>query len=68
MEVLILQVFVSLVLVGGSIILFSYSAKQKDHHHAGRLALLPLEGDEAKPRREARAPAPPDRNRTEFPS
>lgn len=49
MEVLILQVFVSLVLVVGSVILFSYSMKQKDHQHAGRLALLPLEGDEANP-------------------
>ena len=48
MEVLMLQVFVSLVLVVGSLILFSYSAKQKDHHHAGRLSLLPLEGDEAR--------------------
>jgi hypothetical protein len=38
-------VFVSLCLVLGSIILFSHSAKQKDHQHANRLALLPLEGD-----------------------
>ena len=48
MEVLILQVFVSLVLVVGSVILFSHSAKQKDHQHAGRLALLPLDADEAR--------------------
>lgn len=52
MEVLILQVFVSLCLVLGSIILFSHSAKQKDHQHASRLALLPLEDDAG------RAPAP----------
>lgn len=45
MEVLILQVFVSLFLVLGSIILFSHSAKQKDHQHSSRLALLPLEDE-----------------------
>lgn len=45
MEVLILQVFVSLVLVLGSILLFAYSTKQRDHQHGGHLALLPLEGD-----------------------
>jgi hypothetical protein len=47
MEVLILQVFVSLLLVVGSILLFVFSVKQRDHEHADRLALLPLESDEA---------------------
>ena len=45
MEVLILQVFVSLVLVLGSVLLFACSMKQKDHQHGGHLALLPLEDD-----------------------
>ena len=45
MEVLILQVFVSLLL--GSILLFVFSVKQRDHEHSDRLALLPLESDEA---------------------
>ena len=65
MEVLILQVFVSLVLVLGSVILFSHSAKQKDHHHAGRLALLPLDADEAE-RRRATGPARTDDHSTEL--
>lgn len=43
MEVLILQVFVSLMLVVSSIILFWFSVRQRDHQHAGRLALLPLD-------------------------
>lgn len=43
MEVLVLQVFVSLMLVVSSIILFWYSVRQRDHQHAGRLALLPLD-------------------------
>lgn len=45
MEVIGLQVFVSLMLVVGSVLLFAYSAKQRDHEHADRLALLPLEND-----------------------
>ena len=46
MDVLILQVFVSLVLVFGSLILFAVSTRQRDHEHADRLALLPLEDDD----------------------
>lgn len=49
MEVLILQVFVSLLLVVGSVILFVFTVKQRDYEHADRLALLPLETDEARP-------------------
>jgi len=45
-EVVALQIFVSLLLVVGSLILFAYSIKQRDHEHANRLALLPLEGEE----------------------
>lgn len=46
MEVLSLQVFVSLMLVIGSIILFLFSWRQRDFDHADRLALLPLEKEE----------------------
>lgn len=45
MEVIVLQVFVSLMLVVGSLVLLAYSAKQRDHEHERRLALLPLEPD-----------------------
>lgn len=45
MNVLVLQVFVSLTLVGSSVLLFLYSVRQRDHEHADRLTLLPLEDD-----------------------
>jgi hypothetical protein len=48
-EVLILQVFVSLLLVAGSLLLFSYSMRQRDHEHADRLSLLAIERDDAQP-------------------
>ena len=43
MEVVILQVFVSLMLVLGSVLLFGFTCRQRDFEHADRLALLPLE-------------------------
>lgn len=43
MEVVILQVFVSLFLVVGSIVLFAFTCQQRDFDHIDRLALLPLE-------------------------
>ncbi len=46
MDVVIMQVFVSLVLVGGSLLLFAFSCRQRDFDHADRLSLLPLEKDE----------------------
>lgn len=46
MEVVGLQIFVSLLLVVGSLILFAHSVKQRDHEHASRLSLLPLEGED----------------------
>lgn len=49
MEVLGLQIFVSLMLVVGSLLLFAFSAKQRDHEHNDRLALLPLENDSVRP-------------------
>ena len=45
MEIIVLQVFVSLMLVVGSLLLFAYSAKQRDLEHSDRLALMPLEQD-----------------------
>jgi hypothetical protein len=42
-NVMVLQVFVSLMLVAGSIVLFVHSVRQRDHEHADRLSLAPLE-------------------------
>ena len=49
MEVVSLQVFVSLVLVVGSVLLFAFACRQRDFEHADRLALLPLANDSADP-------------------
>ena len=54
MEVVILQVFVSLLLVVGSVLLFAFTHRQRDLEHADRLALLPLADDSTVP-----APVPP---------
>ncbi len=48
MEVLSLQVFVSLMLVVGSVILFAITCRQRDFDHADRLALLPLDDEESR--------------------
>jgi hypothetical protein len=48
MEVLSLQVFVSLMLVVGSVLLFAFSCRQRDFDHADRLALLPMDEDAGK--------------------
>jgi len=37
---------VSLILVLGSLLLFAHSVKERNHEHASRLSLLPLEGDD----------------------
>jgi hypothetical protein len=42
-DVVILQVFVSLMLVVGSLLLFAVTCRQGDFDHGDRLALLPLE-------------------------
>ena len=47
MEVLVLQVFVSLMLVSGSILLFAVAFKKRDFDHADYLELRPLEEDES---------------------
>jgi hypothetical protein len=38
-----MQVFVSLLLVLGSLILFGFTCRQRDFDHSDRLALLPIE-------------------------
>jgi hypothetical protein len=45
-DALFLQVFVSLMLVSGSVILFAVTCRQRDFDHADRLALLPLDDEE----------------------
>jgi hypothetical protein len=47
-EIVTLQVFVSLLLVAGSVVLFAFTCRQRDFDHADRLALLPLEKDNEK--------------------
>ena len=46
MSIVIMQVFVSLLLVGGSLVLFLHSVRQRDFDHADRLSLAPLEDDD----------------------
>lgn len=45
MSILILQVFVSLMLVAGGVLLFVYTVKSRTFEHSDRLALAPLEDD-----------------------
>lgn len=45
MEIIGLQIFVTLFLVLGSLLLYVFSWKQRDFDHADRLALLPMEED-----------------------
>jgi hypothetical protein len=47
--VLVLQVFVSLTLVAGSLVLFASSIARRDGDHADRLSLVPLEDDAPTP-------------------
>jgi hypothetical protein len=58
-EVLILQVFVSLVLVTGSLLLFCQSVRRRDYEHADRLALFPVADDDARPKPVPPSPPPP---------
>ncbi len=46
MEVLILQIFVSLALVAGSVLLFFFTWAQRDFDHGEALALRPLDEDD----------------------
>ncbi len=47
MEVLTLQVFVSLMLVLGSVLAFAASVRRRDYEHVDRLSLLPLQTDDS---------------------
>jgi hypothetical protein len=44
-NVLVLQVFVSLILVAGALVLFLYTVRQRTLEHADRLVLAPLEDE-----------------------
>ena len=48
MEVLTIQVMVSLGLVLGSLVLWAVACHQRDFDHADRLALLPMEDEKEK--------------------
>jgi hypothetical protein len=58
-NVIALQVFVSLTLVAGSIVLFIFSVRQRDFDHGDRLSLAPLEPDPVAPRAAPETPASP---------
>ena len=45
MNVLVLQVFVSLMLVAGSVVGFIWSVRNREAEHADRLALAPLDDE-----------------------
>lgn len=45
MSILVLQIFVSLILVAGSVVLFVHTVRSRTFEHADRLALAPLEDD-----------------------
>lgn len=45
MNVMVLQVFVSLMLVISSVVLFVFTVKSRTFEHADRLSLTPLEDD-----------------------
>lgn len=45
MNILALQIFVSLMLVAGAVALFVYTVRSRTFEHADRLALAPLEDD-----------------------
>ncbi len=62
MSVLVLQVFVSLMLVAGSVLLFAFSVRHRDYEHADRLSLFPLEDDSARP-----APPSPPPSQSDIP-
>ncbi|WP_224364484.1 cytochrome oxidase [Hyalangium versicolor] len=63
MNVILLQVFVSLMLVAGSVLLFAVSIRYRDHEHADRLALFPLEDDGAPSAPKDSEPSPHDSTR-----
>ena len=59
MEVIALQVFVSLGLVVGSILLFAHACRTRTFDHADRLALLPLKADAGERESVSKVPSQP---------
>lgn len=49
MNVMVLQVFVSLMLVLGAVVLFIFTVKSRTFEHTERLSLAPLEDDRLEP-------------------
>lgn len=47
MHIVVIQVFVSLMLVGGGLLLLAHSVRQADYEHSDRLSLMPMEKDES---------------------
>lgn len=65
MSVVVMQVFVSLLLVAGSLVLFIFTVRQRDFEHADRLALAPLDDDDPSPA--IPTPPPSENNQQEIP-
>jgi hypothetical protein len=63
---MILQVFVSLMLVLSSVVLFIYTVKSRTFEHADRLSLTPLEEDDVNAPASAPAAPPPQSNQESF--
>lgn len=68
MNVMVLQVFVTLMLVAGGLVLLAYSTKHSDMDHADRLSLLPVDDDEQPARKGAAAPSGPSPETSDAPS
>ena len=49
MNVIPILVFFSLLLAGLALLLFLHSVRNRDHEHADRLSLLPLDEDAPRP-------------------
>lgn len=58
MNVVVLQVFVSLMLVAGSVLLFLTSLRHHDLEHSDRLSLKPLEDERPTPQRSSPPSSP----------
>jgi len=61
MTILGLPIFVSLILVAGAVVLFVHGIRQRDHEHADRLSLSPLD-DDLNPSDFVEATSPTSRN------
>lgn len=53
MSIVVLQVFVSLMLVAGAVTLFVWTVRSRTLDHVDRLSLAPLEDDEPVPTQQA---------------